>query len=146
MASTVSSDSEASLHDKEAMNRAYNEIEILSFSGEAIEVPKFEYAISVQSQPLDDYHDNEAMESPIIVEDITGIATPGIPSSSRAVAYVEYTCSDDECTSPRETKADSSIQESSGEVNYVATKIYMYICIFFLSFFPFFDGTIWWFI
>ncbi|XP_015887516.3 uncharacterized protein LOC107422567 [Ziziphus jujuba] len=116
VASTVSSDSEASLHDKEAMNRAYNEIEILSFSGEAIEVPKFEYAISVQSQPLDDYHDNEAMESPIIVEDITGIATPGIPSSSRAVAYVEYTCSDDECTSPRETKADSSIQESSGEV------------------------------
>lgn len=144
MASTANSNSEASLNDKEAVGRAYNEIEMLSFSGEANELPKFEYAISVQSQPLDDYHDNEAVESPVIVEDITGTATPCIPSSSQAVAYVEYECSDDECTSPRETKSDSSIQESSGEVNYAAINIYLYIYIF--LFFTCFISIIRWFI
>ncbi|KAF3457625.1 hypothetical protein FNV43_RR02283 [Rhamnella rubrinervis] len=121
VASTVNSDREACLHDKEALLHGFHDIEMFSLKREAYEGPKFGHTVSVQSQPLDGCHDDHTMEPIVIVEDITHITLPGIPSSSRVVAYVEEEGSD-ECTSHREKKVGSCMMESSGEDEKVSGK------------------------
>lgn len=126
-ASTVNSDREASLHDKEALLHGFHEIEMFSLKRGASEGPKFGHTVSVQSQPLDVCHDDHAMEPIVNVEDITHITLPDIPSSTRVAVYIEEEGSD-ECTSHRETKVDSCVMESSGEVNHVYSTKILFIC------------------
>ncbi|PQP99426.1 uncharacterized protein Pyn_11980 [Prunus yedoensis var. nudiflora] len=77
-------------------------VENVGLSRQSSEVTKCDDAIPVQSQRLDNHHDNKATESVVIVEDLTNSTPPGIPSSKVAyhVSHIEDEDSD-ECSSPR---------------------------------------------
>ncbi|KAL5781493.1 hypothetical protein ACOSP7_006522 [Xanthoceras sorbifolium] len=64
-----------------------------------------EAAIYVQSQTLENHHENKAIMS-VIVEDVTDNTPINIPSSTTIVPHVQDDASDD-YPSPRDTEADS---------------------------------------
>ncbi|CAL2225622.1 unnamed protein product [Prunus armeniaca] len=113
LATSAASDGEYSALDKDPVNYPEYVVENVGLSRQSSEVTKCDDAIPVQSQRLDDHHDNKAKESVVIVEDLTNSTPPGIPSSKVAchVSNIEDEDSD-ECSSPRETDTGSTAPES----------------------------------
>ncbi|CBI33351.3 unnamed protein product, partial [Vitis vinifera] len=64
--------------------------------------------------PSDNHHNGNTPGAAVIVEDVTDILPPGIPSSSPLIPQVEDEASD-VITSSGEAEAESDIQESEGE-------------------------------
>lgn len=73
-------------------------------------------AILIHSQSSGNHHNVNAPGATVIVEDVTDILSPGVPSTSPFTPHVEDEASD-EITSSGETEVESNIQESEGEVN-----------------------------
>ncbi|BBG92649.1 PB1 domain-containing protein tyrosine kinase, partial [Prunus dulcis] len=113
LATSAASDGEYSPLDKDPVNYPEYVVENVGLSRQSSEVTKCDDAIPVQSQCLDNHHDNKATESVVVVEDLTNSTPPGIPSSK--VAYHVSNIEDedsDECSSPREIDTGSTAPES----------------------------------
>lgn len=123
LATSAASDGEYSPLYKDPVNYPEYVVENVGLSRQSSEVTKCDDAIPVQSQPLDNHHENKAPESVVIVEDLTNSTPPGIPSSK--VAYHVSNIEDedsDECSSPRETDTGSTAPESDDKVNILPIK------------------------
>ncbi|KAJ6428333.1 hypothetical protein OIU84_023707 [Salix udensis] len=82
--------------------------------GQSYEEPLDRDAQSVQSQPLDDHHDDKMLEPEVIVEDVTGTTPPDIPFSLNIVPRVEEEVTE-EFQSDRDTEAESTCQDQEYE-------------------------------
>ncbi|KAJ9700951.1 hypothetical protein PVL29_006331 [Vitis rotundifolia] len=102
----------STLKDEDPLNFPYHEVE--GPEGHSYERLNPGDAIFVQSQPSDNHHNGNMPGAAVIVEDVTDILRPGIPSSSPLIPQVEDEAND-EITSSGEAEAESDIQESEGE-------------------------------
>ncbi|KAL9406967.1 hypothetical protein Peur_003939 [Populus x canadensis] len=89
-------------------------IETIRDKGQSYEEPLDRDAQFVQSQPLDDHHDDKMLEPEVIVEDVTGTTPPDIPLSLNVVPRVEEEVTEG-FQSDRDTEAESTCQDQEYE-------------------------------
>lgn len=90
-------------------------IEKIRDKGQSYEEPLDRDAQFVQSQPLDDHHDDKMLEPEVIVEDVTGTTPPDIPFSLNVVPRVEEELAE-EFQSDGDIEVESTGQEYESEV------------------------------
>ena len=103
-------------------------IEKICDKGQSYEEPLDRDAQSVQSQPLDDYHDDKMLEPEVIVEDVTGTTPPDIPFSLNIVPHVEEEVTE-EFQSDRDTEAESTCQDQEYESDVTCFLLIWILCV-----------------
>jgi hypothetical protein len=108
-------------------------IEKIRDKGQSYEEPLDRDAQFVQSQPLDDHHDDKMLEPEVIVEDVTGTTPPDIPLSLNVVPRVEEEVTEG-FQSDRDTEAESTCQAQEYESEVTCILLIWTLCVHDISF------------